>query len=1069
MRLQRQSNGQFIPLNPKSELGSGGEARVFPVPPELKLVAKVYHQATDDRARKLAVMLANPPHDPTAGQGHISIAWPIDLLSLGFKPLSQGGGQQIVGFLMPHISKTRPIIDYYNPKTRRQNCPLFNYRYLHRTAGNVAAVVGALHECGYVIGDINESNILVTETALVTLVDTDSFQVRDPETGITYRCPVGKLEFTPPELQGKNFNDIDQTPEHDLFGLGVLLFQLLMEGTHPFAGVYQGEGDPPPISERIAAGHFPYGNLSVLCRPVPIAPPLEILSPKLQQLFVQCFEEGHINPQKRPNPIAWQQALREAENSLIPCGVNEQHVYGRHLTRCPWCDRAAALGGRDPFPSAEAVQQGIHLQPLPKPSPSPKTPSPRIGAPSSLPTPQILTGHSGLVGCLAISPDGQTLVSGSLDNTIRIWDFKTGQLLHTLKAHAAPITGLAITPDGRTLISGGWDKAVKICQLSSRSFHTLKGCTEWISAIAISPDGKNFVLGTSDGMIQVWDLQREKLLKTFKSHSGSINSVAVSPNNIRVASGSSDGTIKIWSLQYGSLLHTFKSHAGAINAIAFSPDGQLLASGCSNNTIQIWHRPGVPLYTLKNRSGSVNAVAFSPDGQLLASGNSNGAIEIWTKKFNKPLHTLRSPASVYNLAFSPNGQVLASGSGDGTIMLQAIPRQGAVSSVQPFARPSSSSSTESTAWLKLLLFIFIITLIRTVDNSLARRPAQQWQTSTGATPTLPSRPIPPSSWQQSEQVYTLTPHAGPVYSVAISPDGKTLVTASADKTIKIWDLPSRTVRTTLTQHSAPVYAVAISQNGRILASASADKTIKLWDLPACNLAKSCNPIRTLTGHQGAVRSLAITPEAQNLISASEDKTIKIWDLTTGKIQKNLPGYTGKFYPLAISPDGQNLAIAPDRETVQIWNIPNQDLMQTLVDRQFKARGEPSILIFSAYGETVALFRVWTRRSPIGVLESGTAYRAWNISTGNVIDAEDSSPYLYTAIARSRPYSPFVVGGKSRRNGIVGFPYGPDIRSALSSRVSHQHKGGVHSVAISPDGRIVVSGGEDRRITIWQFR
>src|SRR5438105_3869599 len=82
-------------------------------------------------------------------------------------------------------------------------------------ARNIAAAVHAVHSRGYVIGDVNESNILVTDTALATLVDTDSFQVRDPGSGVVYRCPVGKPEFTPPELQGASFGEIDRTPEHD--------------------------------------------------------------------------------------------------------------------------------------------------------------------------------------------------------------------------------------------------------------------------------------------------------------------------------------------------------------------------------------------------------------------------------------------------------------------------------------------------------------------------------------------------------------------------------------------------------------------------------------------------------------------------------------------------------------------------------------------------------------------------------------------------------------------------------------------------------------------------------------
>lgn len=360
MRLQRKSNQQIITLDLNSMLGHGGEARVFAVPPDEKLVAKVYHKPKETYARKLSAMLANPPENPMAAQGHISIAWPVDLL------LSTDSSARSVGFVMPRVSGMRSLLDFYNPKTRRQKCPFFNYLYLIRTARNIAAAMGALHARGYCVGDVNESNILVSDTALVTLVDTDSFQVRDLHTGEIYRCGVGKPEFTPPELQGKNFGQIDRAPEHDLFGLAVLVFQLLMEGTHPFSGIYQGTGDPPPYAARIAAGHFTYSVRNrVPYTPTPIAPQWDILHPTLRQLFVHCFEDGHSSPQLRPSAQTWQAALKEAENALVTCEKNNQHRYSNHLKACPWCERTVKLGGRDPFPSFQAVQKRQHLQPLP--------------------------------------------------------------------------------------------------------------------------------------------------------------------------------------------------------------------------------------------------------------------------------------------------------------------------------------------------------------------------------------------------------------------------------------------------------------------------------------------------------------------------------------------------------------------------------------------------------------------------------------------------------------------------------------------------------------------------------
>lgn len=362
MQVQRFFSKQQIALDINNEIASGGEGRIYAVLSESSLVAKIYHKPTDEMADKLELMYSMPPNAPQSEVGHAAIAWPIDLLCTTDK------SHKIIGFLMPRVTRALPIHIFCTPKTRREQKPLFNYLYLHRTARNLAAAFLALHTRNYAIGDVNESNIFVTDTALVTLVDTDSFQVRDPYTKFVHRCPVGKPEFTPPELQGQTFKDVDRTPEHDLFGLAIIIFQLLMEGTHPFAGVYQGKGEPPSLDLRIKAGYFPYGTKKVPFRPMPVAPSFDNLHPQIKELFLQCFETGHGQPSARPDAKTWLSVLRIAEDELITCQKNPQHKYGNHLNNCPWCDRAKLLKGRDPFPSKEVIEKGAHLQPL-KPKP----------------------------------------------------------------------------------------------------------------------------------------------------------------------------------------------------------------------------------------------------------------------------------------------------------------------------------------------------------------------------------------------------------------------------------------------------------------------------------------------------------------------------------------------------------------------------------------------------------------------------------------------------------------------------------------------------------------------------
>ena len=144
--------------------------------------------------------------------------------------------RQLKGLLDALHPARSPTSGRVQPTPAPDVLPQFDRRYLLRTARNLAAALSALHSSGYVAGDLNESNVLVTPTALVTLIDTDSFQVREDrewKSGASL-CPVGKPEYTPPELQGKPLSEVMRLPDHDAFGLAVLIFQLLMEGSHPF-------------------------------------------------------------------------------------------------------------------------------------------------------------------------------------------------------------------------------------------------------------------------------------------------------------------------------------------------------------------------------------------------------------------------------------------------------------------------------------------------------------------------------------------------------------------------------------------------------------------------------------------------------------------------------------------------------------------------------------------------------------------------------------------------------------------------------------------------------------------
>jgi DNA-binding helix-hairpin-helix protein with protein kinase domain len=340
IQILKRSNGSPVRLG--RELARGGEGTIYQVVGEPRLVAKIYHphKITPERVKKLGMMLSHPPQDPMRQRGHISIAWPVDAILNG-----QG---KWVGFLMPFVdtSKSIPLFKLYNPHDRRQSIPGFTWRYLLRTACNLASILSALHKNNYVVGDLNESNILVTKTALVSLVDCDSIQVRGG--GQIFHCAVGKAEYTPPELQGHDLAKVDRTVHHDNFGLAILIFLLLMEGRHPFTGVWRSSGTPPTIEQNIHAGNCPYINANRLTPP-PGALDFSMLPSPLRRLMKQCFADGLNRPSQRPLAESWYHTLTRAEQELVICRLNTQHVYSRHLRRCPWCERINR-GIPDPFP-----------------------------------------------------------------------------------------------------------------------------------------------------------------------------------------------------------------------------------------------------------------------------------------------------------------------------------------------------------------------------------------------------------------------------------------------------------------------------------------------------------------------------------------------------------------------------------------------------------------------------------------------------------------------------------------------------------------------------------------------
>src|SRR6266700_4063882 len=210
-------------------------------------------------------------------------------------------------------------------------------------------------------------------------------------------------------------------------------------------------------------------------------------------------------------------------------------------------------------------------------------------SPHILSTTQTLEGHTEAVSSIAISPDGQTLISGGDDNTIKMWNLYTGQLLHTFEGHIEDVSTVAISPDGQMLVSGSWDRTIKIWDLYAiQLLDTLRGHLRYVLSTAISPNGQILASGSQDTTINLWDLHTGELLRTLMGHSESVYSIVFSPDGKTLVSGSGDNTVKVWNLQTGQVLRTLTEYTDEVRSVAFSPTGQAFAIGGYDGTIKIW-------------------------------------------------------------------------------------------------------------------------------------------------------------------------------------------------------------------------------------------------------------------------------------------------------------------------------------------------------------------------------------------------------------------------------------------------------------------------------------------------
>ncbi|MBW4516296.1 MAG: protein kinase [Timaviella obliquedivisa GSE-PSE-MK23-08B] len=239
-------------------------------------------------------------------------------------------------------------------------------------------------------------------------------------------------------------------------------------------------------------------------------------------------------------------------------------------------------------------------------------------------------GHKGEVAAVALSPVGHSALSGSADATLKLWNVTTAECLRTLTGHTAGVSSAAFSPTGRYALSGSRDTTLKLWEIATgRCLQTLKGHRDAVMAVAFGSDGRSVISASADKTLKHWDIATGECLNTFEGHVAAVYAVDWSADGRSVVSGSADQTLKLWTTD-GECLRTFAGHAGAVRSVSLSTDGRYALSGSDDKTCKLWNAvTGDCLWTFAGHTAAVRAVSLSPDGRYVFSGSDDQFCKAW--------------------------------------------------------------------------------------------------------------------------------------------------------------------------------------------------------------------------------------------------------------------------------------------------------------------------------------------------------------------------------------------------------------------------------------------------------